>query len=233
MSGSNPPPGLPELGPLLGRLITPPESTNQLATLLEPARMELLGALFESAGAARRSLASGDTEAARAALGPGAWLDAWGKAVTAALSALTAEIERRLKEAARIARLPAKKLPPRLPTPDDRSVLSARLAAQGIGLEAAAARMNASAAQWHDAVRQTAGEVEGAWDGLVATARSELAAWDARGAQIRAWRRPWAPLIASGAVLIALVTWLGLVLGGFLPVPDWLRPAAEWIWNLP
>ncbi len=233
MSGSNPPPSLPELGPLLGRLITPPESTSQPAALLEPARLELLTALFDRAGAARQSLAAGDAAAARASLGPAAWLEAWDKAVIAALAALTAEIDRRLKDAARIARLPARQLLARLPTPDDRRVLSARLAAQGIGLEAAAARMDRGATEWSDAVRWAAGELEGAWEGLVATARSELAAWDARGAEIRAWRRPWTSLIAGGTVLVAVFTWLGLVLGGFLPVPDWLRPAAEWVWNLP
>jgi hypothetical protein len=60
----------------------------------------------------------------------------------------------------------------------------------------------------------------------------ELELWDRRASAIRAWRRPWFPLLLTGAVLLAAAAWLGLVLGGYLPAPAWLRPFTDWVWNL-
>jgi ferric-dicitrate binding protein FerR (iron transport regulator) len=102
-----------------------------------------------------------------------------------------------------------------------------------MGLEAAAPSLDASGEEWDQAARRTAGELEQAWQRLRRTAEDEMSFWDRRIEAIRSWRRPWLPLLAGGGVALGLGTWLGLVLGGYLPVPGLLRPFAEWIWSLP
>jgi hypothetical protein len=47
---------------------------------------------------------------------------------------------------------------------------------------------------------------------------------------VRSWRRPTWPLWLVTALVLAAAIWLGLVLGGYIPVPDPLRGLAEWWW---
>ena len=224
---------LPELGPLLGRLIEFPAELAPAEAALDAARVQMLTTLFEHAGSARELLTRGNTPGARTALDRAAWLAAWERAVADAGSAITTEITHRLREAASVSRFPARRLPPLLPGPEERRVLAARLSAAGIGLEAAVAQLEDASVVWSDALRRTAGELEAAWEQLVTTAHQELTTWDLRATEIRRWKRPWTPLVASGFLLLGFTTWLGLVLGGYLPVPGWLRPLARWFWNLP
>jgi hypothetical protein len=226
------PVGLPELGPLLGGLVTAP--VEQAATLarLDPVRLDLLTALFDKAGAARALLAAGDAAGARKALGPDAWLEVWEQAVTAAAHSVEVEVERRLRDAALLSRYPRKRLTATLPDAEERRLLAARLSAAGSGLEATVGLLADPARPWDEALRLVTGELQTAWERLTNTALQELDRWERRASEIRLWRRPWLPLILTGAGLLLLAGWLGLVLGGYLTVPDWLRPAAEWVWNL-
>jgi uncharacterized protein YeaO (DUF488 family) len=224
---------VPELGPLLGRLIEVPADLTPGEAALDAARVQMLTTLFEHAGSARELLAHGNVPGARTALGRTAWLGVWERAVADAGSAITAEISHRVREAASVARFPARRLTPLLPGAEERRVLAARLAAAGIGLEAAVPQLEDGSIAWSDALRRTAGELEAAWEQLVATAHQELATWDRRATQIRQWKRPWTPLVATRFLLLGSTTWLGLVLGGYLPAPGWLRPLAQWFWNLP
>lgn len=224
---------LPELGPLLGRLIEVPAELTPADAALDVARVQMLTTLFQHAAAARALLARGDTSAARAVLGRPAWLEVWERAVSDASSAITAEITQRLRDAATTSRLPARRLAALLPGPEDRRVLAARLSAAGIGLEAAVFQLDDASTPWTDALRRTAGELEAAWEQLGVTAHRELSTWDQRSAEIRQWKRPWTPLVMIGLLLLGFTTWLGLVLGGYLSAPGWLRPIAQWFWNLP
>ena len=224
---------LPELGPLLGRLIEVPAELTAAEVALDAARVQMLTALFEHAGTARELLARGDAPGARLALGRTAWLGAWERAVADAGSAITTEITSRLREAASVSRFPPRRLPALLPGAEERRVLAARLSACGIGLEAAVHLLDDPSTSWSDALRRTAGELEAAWEQIGITARQELSTWDRRATEIRQWRRPWTPLVVSGLFLVGITTWLGLVLGGYLPVPRWLAPLARWFWNLP
>ena len=72
-----------------------------------------------------------------------------------------------------------------------------------------------------------------AWQHLLKTARGELSGWEHRADVIRRWRRSWTPILLGGTLALVLSVWLGLMLGGYLPVPGPLRPLAEWIWSLP
>lgn len=223
---------LPELGPLLGHLAAPDAPASRDREL-EPVRVELLSDLFERAGKAREKLAAGDTAAARAALGRDVWLTIWERAVSAAGSAMLAGIERRIRDAAVISRFPDRLVAKRLPDAEEHRVLTARLSSAGIGLEEATKELGNPAIEWGEAIRRTAGELTGAWDQLRMLAGQECDAWDRRAIQIRDWRRPWRPLVLTGIALLVLAIWLGMVLGGFLPVPGFMRPIADWYWSLP
>ena len=226
------PGGLPELGPLLGRLAAPDTPVTRDRDL-EPVRVALLSELFEQAGRARDQLAGGDTAAAHATLGRDTWLAIWERAVSGASAAMLAGIERRIRDAAAISRFPSRRVAARLPDAEERRVLTARFSSAGIGLEEVTRELTNPAVEWGEAIRRTAGEFTGAWDQLLAMARQEHDSWERRTMQIREWRRPWRPLVLVGVALLLLAGWVGLVLGGFLPVPRFLQPLANWYWSLP
>lgn len=223
---------LPELGPLLGTLVAAPVELPAGRAVLEEARVELLSQLFDKARTARAALAVGDEVAARKALGRASWLEAWERALAIAARSLGQEIERRLRNAAAESRFPRKRIAALLPDPEERRILAARLSAAGMGLEDAVPLLDNPARPWEEALRRVAGELEAAWDRLVATALHELEPWDRRAMEIRLWRRSWLPLVIAGTLGLALAVWLGLVLGGLIPAPGWLRPLTDWLWNL-
>lgn len=223
---------MPELGPLLGGLVTAPVEQSAALARLDPVRLDLLTALFDKAGAARARLAAGDEAGARNALGPAAWLEVWEQAVTAAARSVESLVERRLRDAALVSRYSAKRLAASLPDPEERRLLAARLSAAGSGLEATVGLLADPSRPWNEALRLVTGELQAAWERLAATALQEIERGEHRATEIRSWRRPWLPLIVTGAGLLILAGWLGLVLGGYLRVPAWLLPFAEWVWNL-
>ncbi|HEV8598204.1 MAG TPA: hypothetical protein VGQ69_02480 [Gemmatimonadales bacterium] len=232
MTAGAPESRLPELGPMLGRAVLPPEEKTPLDAALEGVRFELLTLLFERADSARRLFASGDESGARAALGGATWLPLWERAVDSATRILREAIERQVRDAAAVSRYPTQRLAAVLPDAEEERVLAARLSAAGIGLEEAVERLDAGSQLWNEGLRRVTGELEAAWERLLATAHAEVRHWSHRAAEIHAWRRPWWPLVLFGAVVLSLACWLGLVLGGYLPVPGWLRPFTSWVWNL-
>ena len=223
---------IPELGPLLGTLVEPAGSGAE-DTALDQVRLSMVDALFDRAGTARRLLASGDDAGARSALGPRVWVGIWEDAAERGAAAVAQGIDRRIRQSADYSRYPRKRLLQQLPSEEDRRILAARLSAAGIGLESAAPVLESPGAEWQEAQRRMAGELEQSWHRLVHAAHEELAYWERKSQAIRAWRRPWWPLLLGGSAAMALSTWLGLMLGGYLPVPDPLRPVADWIWSLP
>jgi hypothetical protein len=231
VTGVAPPSGLPELGPFLGRLAAP-DAPGLRDRDLEPVRIELLTALFERAGKARELIAAGDSAGARAALGRDAWIGSWERAVTAATTVMLAGIERRLRDAAAVSRFPGRRIAAMLPDGEERRVIAARFSSAGIGLEEVTRELSNPAVEWAEAVRRSAGELSGAWEELREIAGQEYDAWERRTMQVRDWRRPWRPLILAGTLLLLLAAWIGLLLGGFLPVPGFLRPLANWYWGL-
>lgn len=223
---------IPELGPLLGTLVEP-AGTGAGTAALDSVRLSMVGGLFDRAGEARRLLASGDETGARTVLGPRVWVQIWDDAAERSAAVLTQQIEREIRQAAAYSRYPGKRVIALLPTPEDRRVLAARLSASGIGLEDAAPALESPGAEWQEAQRRMAGELEQSWHRLVRTAQEELGFWQGKAGTIRTWRRPWWPLLLGGTAALTLSTWMGLMLGGYLPVPAPLRPIADWIWSLP
>ena len=66
---------------------------------------------------------------------------------------------------------------------------------------------------------------------LEEAADREGARWKVEIDKVRDWTRPRWPLWLFSGLVIAAASWLGLVLGGFLEVPGWLRPFAEFWWT--
>ncbi len=201
-----------EAGPWLGRLVAPPDPGAPVEALLSPVRLELLTAVFESRQ----------------------WLSAWEAAVQGAVAAVSGEIEALIREAARVSRYPRRKIRKELPGSEEREILAARFSAAGIGLETAVRRGESPAGPVRSGdaeLRVLCGELEAAWDGLIRIAAEELARARATAVRIMAWKRPLAPVLAGGALLLGAAIWAGLVLGGYVESPGWFRPVAEWVWN--
>ena len=223
---------IPELGPLLGNLTAPAGRDGAMAEL-DRVRLAMVGVLFERTAAARTLLKEGDEAGARGRIGAPAWIEIWEDAARRSAATLVRRMEHDLREAALVSRYPGKRLAAELPTPDERAVLAARLAAAGLGLEASAPGLEQPSAQWAPSLRRAAGELDQAWHRLMELAGAELAIWQAKARRVEQWRRPWWPLLVGLTAGLALAVWSGLVLGGYLPVPGVLRPVAEWFWDLP
>ncbi len=239
---------VPELGPSLGRLVDPPlirADCGSLDLVLDDIRLDLVTGIFELAGAARSFAASGDRQGAIASLSRVAWLDLWERAVVAAAERLAEAVNAKLSEAAIESRLPARQLEAfRVKTEDIRAITS-RLGSGGAGFvsaldaleqtvpgaSAAGTRGWAGQEDWQRALAAAARRLEAAWLALAAGAQAEQDRWKAEIDRARAWRRPaWLLWLISASVL-ASATYLGLVLGGYLPVPPVLRPLAEFWWS--
>jgi hypothetical protein len=239
---------VPELGPSLGRLSDPPivpASPGPLGLLLEDVRLDLVTRLFDIAGAARSFMSAGDRESAIASLGRVAWLDLWERAVAAAAQRLADLVNTRLRAAAAEARLPPKRLRSVLLGAEDVRAIGSRLGSGGAAfvgaLDALEQTIPAAAAsgrrgqlgqdEWQLALAAAARRLESAWQALVEAAQVEQERWQMEIDQVRAWRSPRWPLWMVTALVLLILTYLGLVLGGYVPVPPLLRGVAEFWWT--
>jgi len=222
---------LPEFGPALGRLVLPAEAGG-VPGLLAPVRIALVTRLLTAAGAARQALAVGDDAAARAALSLSGWTALWDHAAEESAALLTDEVNARIEAAAVVARMPARRVERLRVTPQEHRAMHARLGAVAGALLREASGIDGSPeAAWSGQVLATVRRLESAWSGLVTVAERELAEWEPDVQAVAAWRRARWPLwVVSGAILTAAL-WLGFVLGGYLPVPEFLRPLAEFWWR--
>jgi hypothetical protein len=239
---------VPELGPSLGRLSDPPTSPSDRPLpdiVLDDIRLEMVTAIFDRAGAARSFAAAGDRHSAVASLGRVAWLDVWERAVAAAAQRLAGAVNNRLRSAAAVSRLPEATLRRVLLTPDDVRAIASRLGSGGANfvsaLDALEQTVPAAAAsgargrlgqeEWHVALAATARRLESSWLALLAAAEQEQERWTREIAQVRVWHRPLWPLWLITLVVVSLATYLGLILGGYVPVPTLLRSFAEFWWS--
>jgi hypothetical protein len=241
---------VPELGPSLGRLSDPPPEPSgrgNLDVVLDDIRLDLVTGIFDRAGAARSFAAAGDRHSAVASLGRVAWLDLWEQAVGAAALRLADVVNARIQAAALESRYPDKRLACVLLSTEDVRAIASRLGSGGANfvsaLDALEQTVPAAAAsgtrgrlgqeEWHRALAATARRLESSWLALTTAARREQERWKAEVEGIRSWHRPRWPLwLITGSVL-ALVAYLGLILGGYVPVPGPLQGFAEYWWSRP
>lgn len=239
---------IPELGPSLGRLADPPlprADRGALDLVLDDIRLELVTGIFEIAGAARSFAAGGDRHGAAASLGRVAWLALWERAVAESAERLADVVNTRLGEAAVESRLPARRLEAHRLTSEDTRAIGSRLGSGGAAFvgaldaleqtvpnaAASGTRGHAGQDEWQRALAATARRLESAWLALAAQARLEQERWRAEIERVRTWRRPTWPLWVLTVAVLAAATYLGLVLGGYLPLPSALRPLAELWWS--
>ncbi len=236
---------VPELGPALGRLCARSTSPGPAWVRLDDIRLRVATEVFELGGAARAFAAADDRAAAVSSLNRQAWLVEWERAVAEASDRIAQAVNARLSAAGREARLPARRRR-QLPLSDaDHRAISGRLGAGGFAflqalevleqlvpaVSAGGARGDAAVREWQEAVLAVARRLESAWLELESAALREEALWTPEIERVRAWRRPTWPLWLLSAVLVVAATWLGLVLGGYLPVPSALRGFADAVWQ--
>jgi len=241
---------VPELGPSLGRLSDPPAGPTDrgpLDIVLDDIRLDLVTGIFDRAGAARSFAAAGDRHSAVASLGRVAWLDLWERAVAAAAQRLADAVNARLKAAGAESRLPAGRLTRVFLTAEDVRAIASRLGSGGAtfvsALDALEQTVPAAAAagtrgrlgqeEWQRALAATARRLESSWMALTVAAKREQERWKGDIEQVRSWRRPVWPVWLITVVVLAIATFLGLILGGYLPVPVPLRGFAEFWWTRP
>ena len=236
---------IPELGPSLGRLIDPPPAPlGALRVPLDDVRIDLVTGVFDLAGASRSFAAAGDRDGAMASLGRVALLGLWEKAVATAAGRIAAEANAGLKAAAEESRYPRRRLSARRLTEQDARAIAARLGSGGApfvgSLDALEQASNQAAgargregpfAAWQAAVTAMARRLEAAWTALEDTSRAEQTRWAAEIEQVRRWHRPTWPIWLVTTVVVAAAAYLGLVLGGYLPVPPALEGLATLVWT--
>jgi hypothetical protein len=238
---------IPELGPSFGRLVAPPPpppGSPPSWIPLEDLRLALVSQMFELAGDARRWAGEGDRELALATLNREAWEATWRRAVDGVAERAAKAVGDRLLAAAAEARLPKRRARALVLDEAEVRALAGRLAAATPALEQALATLDRTAQQvrtnratqeavadWQDALVAAARRLESAWLELEDALAREWRDWSIEVEEIRAWRRPLWPLAVFGAVLLLLFGYTGLLLGGYLPVPEPLRGVAEAIWD--
>ncbi len=249
MSGRADPPvsiRVPELGPSLGRMVASASTPGDLDWIsLHDIRWALVTTVLEMAGEAREWSASADRDLTLGALGRASWVEAWERAVSAAVEQVVLEIDVRLTEAAVESRMPRRLLRRWLVTAVDRRAIAGRLGGGGApflaaldSLEEAVSPLRAARAPdpaaheaWQRALTTVARRLESAWLALQQATAQEWAGWATDVERIRDWRRPLWPLCLMGGALFGAATYLGLVLGGYLSLPGFLQGLASAWWR--
>jgi hypothetical protein len=235
---------IPELGPALGRLCNRAHPASGRWVGLDDIRLDLATRIFELAGAARAFALADDRAAAVSSLNRQAWLTEWERAVGATTERITRAVNLRFDSAGREARLRAARRTELLLAEPDRLAISGRLGAGSLpflhaldeleqvvpSASASGARGDAAVAEWQEKLLSAARRLESAWLALEAAAQREESLWSPEIARVRSWRRPTWPLWLVTGLVLAVVTYLGLILGGYLLVPAPLLPLAHEVW---
>jgi hypothetical protein len=163
----------------------------------------------------------------------------WDTAVPAPGARLSFPINARFEGPAAESRYPGARRRAELITAEDTRAIGARLGAGGGPFVAAldemeqAARAEASrrSEAWRESLTAAARRLEAAWLALEEAAAAEQRRWQVEVERVRAWRLARWPLWLLTAVVLAAAAYLGLVLGGYLPVPPALAGFAEFWWT--
>jgi hypothetical protein len=172
-----------------------------------------------------------------------AWLAVWEKAVSASAERVATTVNARLTAAAAESRYPRTRLRAELLTPDDTRAIAARLGGGGgpfvAALDELEQTVHAGAAHrghdpspaWRAALTAAARRLEAAWLALEEAAAAEQRRWQVEVERVQTWRLPRWPLWLLTAIVLAGAAYLGLVLGGYVPVPPALAGFAELWWS--
>jgi hypothetical protein len=228
---------VPELAPSLGRVIVPRRRTPPWVPL-DDIREELATRVLELGGEGRAAAAREGAERGRVleVTGRRAWAAAWDNAVRRAAARVADALDAEITAAGRSVRVSRRRLRKHLLTNAEKRAVAARLGTGGgpfvtalDELETAAARVAEATvlekdahALWQEALRTVTRRLEAAWLALEAEVEEERRRWGGEIAALAGWRPRLWPVIALWVPFAAVVIWIGLVLGGYLPAPAWL-----------
>lgn len=225
---------VPDVGSSLGKVAVPgPADSPQLDEIRE----NLLTRVLQMEAAAREAAQETRYDAMLVALGRSAWLEAWELVVRAAADRIVDRANERLGEAALRARMPKRRRRQLSVSPSEQRALTARLGRVGgafiealdrlevtaHALRQANPRDRASLDAWREAVLSTVRRLDTAWVELQFAARREDDAWRREAELLATWRPPLWPVFAIALPLAAVLVWVGLMAGGYLPIPPWLE----------
>lgn len=230
---------VPELAPSLGRVIVPRRRTPPWVPL-DDIREELATHVLELGGEGRAAASREDAGAERARVlevtGRRAWSAAWDNAVRRAAARVADALDAEINAAGRSVRLSRRRLRKHFLTTPEKRAIAARLGTGGgpfvsalDDLETAATRVAEASvldkdahADWQEALRTVTRRLEAAWLALEAEVEEERRRWSSEIATLAGWRPRLWPVIALWAPFAAVLLWLGLILGGYVPAPAWL-----------
>jgi hypothetical protein len=226
---------VPELAPSLGRVIVARRREPPWVPL-DDIREELATAVLELAGEGRGAAAREDRAQVLEVTGRRAWAAAWDQAVRRAAARVADALEAEIVRTARQVRLPRRRLKARLLAMGEKRAIAARFGTGGATFVAALDELDAAAARvqgatvldkdahlaWQDALRSAARRLEAAWLALEAEVEEERRRWTPEIETLARWRPALWPVALLWVPIAAALIWLGLVLGGYLPAPEWL-----------
>ena len=225
---------VPEIGPALGRLTAVPGARVGAvpAPRLELAdlRLAMVGRLFELAGKGRET---GDAAAAGALLAPDRLRQEWERGAGQVAARTLERIQASLVAAAARSGLPPRRLRRLAVSAEESALISARLRGAGVpyldGLSVLDTAEDGTPA-WAEALRDAMRRLELCWLELEQRALAEERAWESEAGLIGAWRPARWPRWVAAGIIGLLLLYIGLVLGGFLPVPPGADGIASWWW---
>jgi hypothetical protein len=226
---------VPELAPSLGRVIVPRHREAPWVPL-DDVREELATRVLELGGEGRAAAGREDRAVVLEVTGRRAWAAAWDHAVRRAAARVADALDAELRRTAAQVRLPRHRLRRYLLAGAEKRAIAARLGTGGGAfvaalddLETAADRVadasvldREALADWQEALRTVARRLEAAWLALEGEVEAERRRWAAELEALARWRPALWPLVLLWTPVAALLLWLGLVLGGYLPAPAWL-----------
>ena len=238
---------IPELGPSLGRLTDPmsPIPRSPLGLTYDDIRIDLVTGIFDLAGAGRGFAAAGDRDGAMASLGRVAWIGLWERAVGLVAGRIGDAANAQLRAAAAESRFPVRRVRRLLLGTSDLRAIAARLGSSGAPFVSALDtlertvrsasssqhRVGAQIDDWRSALEAAARRLESAWLALVTAASAEEQHWRDEAERVRTWRRPRWPLWLITLAVIGVAGYVGLVVGGYLPVPAPLTGLTDYWWS--
>lgn len=156
------------------------------------------------------------------------WVDAWREASGSLAADFLTSVSAALEEAASFSRYPASRLAAAQPTETDRERLLQQLLAEGFELE----RLESSAAG--SAIdRQRGAALESAWERAIGVLQRERPRWEGEISAVRAWQRPWGPLLLGSVPVLCIALLIASWLGGWIAAPEWFAPVAGAFWSVP
>jgi hypothetical protein len=191
----------------------------------------MVGRLFELAGKARES---GDPAAAAALLAPDRLRQEWERGAGQVAPRTLERIQGALAASADRSGLPPRRLRRLAVSAEEAALISARLRGAGVpyidGLTALDLAEDGTA-EWSTALREVMRRLELSWLELEQRALAEEMAWGSEAALIAEWRPARWPRWVAAAIVGLICIYVGLVLGGFLPVPPGADGLASWWWT--